>query len=146
MLYLLFLPFLQTLFPCVDTTAATEPAVHGWYCIPVFSFRWAELRGRGKPGRKRRARSGEGPRGNWGRGKIPFQKGWSQNLSWLLRPERGPQFGLFCVHLIAFHTTTSPHLQKHQDRAEQKRNQDPTSTFNTLSACLRDFLRWAREV
>lgn len=31
-----FFPSSNPLFPCVDTTATTEPAVHGWYHIPVY--------------------------------------------------------------------------------------------------------------
>lgn len=74
MLYLLFLPFLQTLFPCVDTTAATEPAVHGWYCIPVLSFHSAELRGKASLGEKEGEERGGAER-NLGQGKTTFPKG-----------------------------------------------------------------------
>lgn len=31
-----FFPSSNPLFPSVDTTATTEPAVHGWYHIPVY--------------------------------------------------------------------------------------------------------------
>lgn len=30
-----FFPSSNPLFPCVDTTATTEPAAHGWYHVPV---------------------------------------------------------------------------------------------------------------
>lgn len=72
-----FFPSSKPLFPCVDTTATTEPAVHGWYCAPVLSSLSAVLSGKASLGR-----SG----GGWQRGEEDAPPPHSGEIMFQTRP------------------------------------------------------------